>query len=48
MKATIKTYIVTSGISRREIKARNKKEAAQLFRQQLKGVISEKDKVIVK
>ena len=39
---TVKVYIVESSISKREIQARNKKEARKLFLQQVPSAISEK------
>ena len=48
MKATIKNYTVSTAFSSRTIQARNKKEAEMLFRQQLKNLVSENDKVTVK
>lgn len=47
MKASIKNYIVSSDFSSRNIQARSKKEAIILFKKQLKGLISESDKIIV-
>jgi hypothetical protein len=39
---TVKVYIVESSISRREIQARNKKEAKELFLQQVPSAKNEK------
>lgn len=48
MKATVKNYTVSTIFSTRQIQARNKKEAEMLFRQQLKSLVSDSDKVTVK
>ena len=47
MKA-IKLYKVNTRFSSREINARSKKEAITIFKAQLKGLISENDKITVK
>lgn len=44
---TIKNYIVSTEFSSREITARNKKEAKSIFKSQLKGLISDNDKIKV-
>ena len=44
----MKTYIVSTTFSSRQIQARNKKEAIQLFKQQLRGLISDNDKITVR
>ena len=44
----MKTLIVSTQFSSREITARSKKEAIQIFKAQLKGLISENDKITVK
>ena len=43
-----KIYVVSTNFSKREILARNKKEAVMFFRQQLKNFISDTDKITVK
>lgn len=48
MKAKVKTYIVSVMFSSMEVQARNKPEAIRIFRQQMKGLISENDKIIVR
>lgn len=47
MKATIKTYIVSAACSTREIQARSKKEAVQIFKNQVSAFISDNDKIKV-
>lgn len=47
MKAIVKNYIVSAACSKREIQARNKKEAISIFKTQVKGLISENDKIII-
>ena len=37
---SIKIYVVSTKFSKREIQARNKKEAKELFKNQLKGYYS--------
>ena len=44
----MKTYIVSTTFSSRQIQARNKKEAIKLFKQQLRGLISDNDKITVR
>jgi len=41
-------YIVCTDFSKREICARSKKEAKEIFKAQLKGLISGVDRIIVK
>ena len=43
----MKTYIVFTDFSKREITARNKKEAVKIFKNQLKSLISKNDKITV-
>lgn len=47
MKATVKFYRVSAACSVREINARSKKEAIEIFKKQVKGFISDSDKIIV-
>jgi hypothetical protein len=46
MKA--KLYKVSSAFSSREINARSKKEATEIFRKELKTLISENDKIEIR
>lgn len=48
MKAKVKLYKVSTQFSSREINARSKSEAIQLFKAQMKGLISDSDKITVK
>lgn len=48
MKAKIKLYKVSTYFSSRDILARNKKEAVEIFKSELKNLISKSDKIIVK
>lgn len=48
MKSSVKNYSVSTDFSSRNIQARSKKEAIFLFKQQLKGLISDNDKITVK
>lgn len=48
MKTTTKLYKVSTTFSSREINARSKNEAIEIFKSQLKGQISESDKITVK
>ena len=41
----MKTYVVSTDFSKREIQARNKKEAVSIFKAQLKGLITKNDKI---
>ena len=43
----MKTYVVSTDFSKREIQARNKKEAVSIFKFQVKGLISKNDKIKV-
>ena len=43
----MKTYIVFTDFSKREISARNRKEAVSIFKSQVKGLISRNDKIKV-
>lgn len=43
----MKTYIVFTDFSKREIEARNKKEAVRIFKNKLKNLISKNDKITV-
>ena len=45
---TTKIYVVSTDFSKREIFARNKKEAVKFFRAALKGLISNNDQITVK
>jgi len=45
---SIKQYKVSTLFSSREINARNKKEAIQIFKNQLKNFVSNDDKITVK
>jgi predicted type IV restriction endonuclease len=47
-KKATRIYIVESNFSRREIIARSKKEAKEMFKQQLKGFITDNDRITVK
>lgn len=47
MKKSIKIYRVSTCFSSREIQARSAKEAVQIFKSQLKGLISSNDKINV-
>lgn len=47
MKAAVKLYRVSAACSVREINARSKKEAIEIFKKQVKGLISESDKITV-
>ena len=47
MKA-IKLYKVSTQFSSREINARSRKEAIIIFKAQMKGIISENDKLTIK
>lgn len=42
-----KVYIVSTDFSKREINARNKKEAINIFKSQMKNLISFNDKIKV-
>lgn len=44
----IKTYVVRTEFSTREIQARSKSEAVSIFRAQLKTLVSASDKITVK
>lgn len=44
---TVKTYKVSTLTSSREIQARSKKEAIEIFKNQLKGFVSKSDKIKV-
>ena len=44
---TVKIYKVSTLTSSREIQARSKKEAIEIFKSQLKGLISKSDKINV-
>lgn len=48
MKQTTKNYKVSTFFSTREIQTRTKKEAINIFKSQLKGLVSESDKISVK
>ena len=48
MKASVKVYVVSTTFSSRQIMARNKKEAIKLFKQQLKNLVSDNDKITVR
>lgn len=43
-----KLYKVSSAFSTREINARSKKEAIEIFKRDLKALISENDKIEIK
>ena len=43
----MKTYVVFTDFSKREIEARSKKEAIKIFKSQLKSLISKNDKITV-
>ena len=43
-----KLYKVSSAFSTREVNARNKKEAIEIFKRDLKTLISENDKIEIK
>ena len=45
---TIKTYVMSTLTSSREIQATSKKQAVKLFKQQLKGLISDSDVITIK
>lgn len=47
MKATVKHYIVSAACSVREIQARSKDEACEIFKRQVKAFISNSDKIRV-
>lgn len=47
MKATVKNYKASSGFSTREIQARNKKEAIEMFKFQMRGYITKNDRITV-
>lgn len=44
---TVKIYKVSTATSSREIQARSKNEAIGIFRRQLKGYVSDTDKIKV-
>lgn len=44
----MKNYTVSTTFSKREIQARNKKESIKIFRQQLKNLVSDNDKITVR
>ena len=48
MKTKVKLYKVSTQFSSRELNARSKKEAIQLFKAQMKTLISNSDKIVVK
>ena len=48
MKPKVKLYKVSTQFSSREINARSKSEAIQIFKAQIKGLISGSDKIAVK
>ena len=43
----MKIYIVSTDFSKREIQARNRKEAVSIFKSQVKGLISRNDKIAI-
>ncbi len=43
----MKTYIVFTDFSKREIIARHKKEAVSIFKNKLKNLISKNDKITI-
>jgi len=43
----MKTYVVSTDFSKREINARNKKEAVNVFKNKLKSLISKNDKITI-
>ena len=43
----MKTYVVSTDFSKREIEARSKKEAVKIFKSQLKSLISKNDKIAI-
>ncbi len=43
----MKTYVVFTDFSKREIEARNKKEAVSIFKNKLKNLISKNDKIAI-
>lgn len=47
MKAIIKLYRVSAACSVREINARSEKEVIEIFKKQVKNLISENDKITV-
>ena len=48
MKTKIcKIYVVSTNFSRREIQARSRKEAIEMFRRQLGNYVSDTDKITV-
>lgn len=48
MKTKVKLYKVSTQFSSREINARSEREAIQIFIAQMKTLISESDKIVVK
>jgi hypothetical protein len=44
---TVKIYKVSTATSSREIQARSRKEAIEIFKRQLKGYVSDTDKIKV-
>lgn len=46
-KQTVKTYVVCTDFSYREIQARNKAEAVKIFKKAMKGLISREDRIQV-
>lgn len=48
METKVKLYKVSTQFSSREINARSNSKSIQLFKAQMKGLISESDKITVK
>jgi hypothetical protein len=48
MKSQIKTYVVSTNFSSREIQARNKAEALRIFKLQVGAFISKNDKIKIR
>lgn len=46
MTTTIKLYRVSAAASVREVNARSKKEAVEIFKKQVKGLISESGRIL--
>ena len=44
----IKIYVVETDFSRRDIFARSKKEAIEIFRKEMKNLVTDNDKITVR